>query len=390
MKLKRLLLIVGGMVVLAVCLCVGGSLASNIVGSPAAATPQGSATPAPVAVRTRGEVAPARWADLAFDSPGTLAEWFVKEGETVKAGDPLGRLDTTDLDRAVEQAGLKLRQAQLKLDQLQQPADEAEARQAQHAVDQAANAVTVAQINYNSVFSSTLQTSALEDARKAFEEAKHRYEARLAEYERGEVTYWFVEQARKAHDDKQLALARLQQQADAQAAAARGELTRAQQNHQEALDRLERLLAGADLLALKAAHLDVESAQLALDDARRALRTATLIAPFDGAVVTLHAQPLNRIGAGTPAVTLADLSALRIETTDLDEWGAAKIHVGSTATIVFNAFDDKSLTGRVTEIGLRGRQSPAGDIVYRAIIELDAPDPALRWGMSVRITLPIE
>ena len=389
MKLKRLLLVVGGMLVLAVCLCVGGSLASNIVGS-SAATPGASATPAPIAVRARGEVVPVRWADLAFDSPGTLAEWFAKEGQTVKAGDPIGRLDTADLDRAAAQAELRLRQAQLKLEQLEQPADGAEVRQAQHAVDQAANAVGVARINYNAVLSSTLQTSALEDARKAFEEAKHRYEARLAEYERGEAAYWFVEQARKAHDEEQLALARLQQQADAQAASARGELARAGQNHREALDRLERLLAGADPLALKAAQLDVESAQMALDEARRALEGATLIAPFDGTLVTLHVQPLNRIGAGAPAATLADLSALRIETTDLDEWGAAKIHAGSTATIVFNAFDDKSLTGHVTEIGLRGRQSPAGDVVYQAVIELDAPDPALRWGMSVRITLPIE
>ena len=85
-----------------------------------------------------------------------------------------------------------------------------------------------------------------------------------------------------------------------------------------------------------------------------------------------------------------DLSKLHMETTDLDEWGAAQIEAGSPATLVFNAFDDKMLTGHVTEIDLRGERLPAGDVVYRAVIELDAPDPDLRWGMTARINFPLE
>jgi hypothetical protein len=93
---------------------------------------------------------------------------------------------------------------------------------------------------------------------------------------------------------------------------------------------------------------------------------------------------------GAVAVTLADLPTLRIETTDLDEWGAAQVRVSSEATIIFNAFDDKTLTGRVEEIDLRGERLSAGDVVYRTVIELDEPDPDLRWGMTVRITVPLE
>jgi HlyD family secretion protein len=330
------------------------------------------------------------WADLSFGTGGQVVEWFVEEGDLVETGTPLGLLDTVGLERSVIQAELGLHQAQLRLEQLQQPADEAEIRQAEHAIDQAADALKVAQLDLTAVLNSTLLNETLEDAQGAFEDAKYRYEVRLAEYERDEIDYWFVERALERYEDAELALARVQQQVDLQLESARNEVNRAQQAFQEAQDNLAQLLEGADSLELESAQLDVEVAQVALEEARSNLEGATLIAPFDSTVVALHLQSGDWAGVGVSAVTLADLSTLRVETTDLDEWGAAQIRVGSEATVVFNAFDDKTLTGRVTEIGLRGEKLPAGDVIYRAIIELGAPDADLRWGMTVRITIPVE
>jgi len=297
---------------------------------------------------------------------------------------------TVGLERAVIQAELSLHQAQLRLEQLQQPEDEADVRQAEHTIDQAADALEVAQLDLAAVLNSTLLNETLGDAQDAFEDARYRYEVRLAEYERDEIDYWFVEQAQERYEDAELALARVQQQVDVQLESARNEVNRAQQVYQEAQDNLEQLLEGTDPLDLESAQLDVEVAQVALEEAHRNLEEATLIAPFGGTIVTLHLQPRDWVQADASAVTLADLSTLRVETTDLDEWSAAQIRVGSEATVVFNAFDDKTLTGHVTEIGLRGEKLPAGDVVYRAIIELDAPDADLRWGMTVRITVPLE
>lgn len=392
MKLKRLVLIIGGLVLLAVILCVGGSVVSRIAGEALVTpTPEEEGTPAEITVRARGEVVPAVWAELSFGTAGSVAEWFVKEGDFVEAGTPLGRLDTTELERAVAQAEFNLREAQLSLEQMQQAADEYEILQAQHAIDQAAAALEVAQLNLSTVLSSTLLNEAMEDAQKAFDDKRLRYEDTLADYESGEIQdYWFVDEARKAYDEALRGLVRLQQQADANLGSARNEIDQARRDCQEAQEHLEQLLGGADPLELETAQLRVEAAQLSLEDALGKLEQATLIAPSDGTVVTLHLQPHDQAGAGVLAVTLADLSSLRIETTDLDEWGAAQVKVGSEAEIVFNAFEDKSLTGRVVEIGLRGETLPAGDVVYRVIIELDEPDAELRWGMTVRITIPIE
>lgn len=395
MRLKRLALVIGALVLLAVILCVGGSLISGVVGGIKAAqpTPTSVATPVGIAVRARGEVVPARWATLYFDASGPVAEWLVKEGDTVKAGTLLGRLaipDADDLERTVKQEEVRLSQAKLRLEQLQQPAEEAEIRQAEHEVEQAAAALEIARLNLTTVQNSPLLNETLEDARKVLEDAENRYRDQREKYQRGEIDYWFVDQAERRYNEAKKEWLRLKQQADLQLGNARNDVEQAERAYQEAKDRLERLLKGPDQYELRAAQLEVEAAQLALEQARSALEENTLVAPFDGTIVTLHLREGDWATVGAPAITIADLSSLRIETTDLDEWGATHIHVGDEATIVFNAFDEKTLTGRVAEIGLRGEKLPAGDVVYRVVIELDKPDPQLRWGMTVRVTIPVK
>jgi HlyD family secretion protein len=408
MKLRRLVLIIGGLVLLAVVLCVGGNALSQVAGGRfATATPEAEGTPIEIAVRARGEVVPAVWADLHFDTSGPVAEWFVAEGDIVEAGTPLGRLDTpngADLERAVAQAELRLRQAQvgvvqteLELDRLLEPPDEADVRQAEHAVDQAAAAIEAAQLGLSEVLNSTLLNETLDDAQEVFADKQRRYQYRLEQYEEEGIDYWYVEDARDQLDDARLNLDRIRQQGDTQSQEARNALAQAEQSYQEAQDALAQLLQEADPLDVEAAQkeidaarLEVQEAELSLEQAVSDLEAVTLVAPFDATVVTLHLQPYDWAQVGAVAVTLADLSTLRIETTDLDEWGAAQIHVGSEVTIVFNAFDDKTLTGRVTDIDLRGEGLPAGDVVYRTVIELNELDPDLRWGMTVRITIPIE
>ena len=72
-----------------------------------------------VAVSSSGSVEPQTRVGLAFDLPGRVAEVAVKVGDTVEAGEVLARLDTTDLEFAVQQAEIGLRAAQLRLERLQ-------------------------------------------------------------------------------------------------------------------------------------------------------------------------------------------------------------------------------------------------------------------------------
>jgi len=383
MKLKRLILVIGGMVLLAALLWVGGGLVSRIGGQNGTPTPEAEEAPVEVAVRARGKVVPTLWADLSFGTTGSVMEWFVREGESVEAGAPLGRLDSAALELTLEEAQAALTSAELKLAQAEK-AHEHQLAEAVLALQTAEDRLAQARARFPDLTAAevalqqAIQTEA--DAAYEYEKAQNRpWEWRFEEVQKTYTKTW-----QDAKDNLAIAQAEYDA-ATAEQYASSKELAVLEADVQRAQLELERLEEGGDPLLVQAiadAHLQVARAQ-------HELEAATIAAPFDSAVVALHMQPHDWANAGVPAVTLGDLSTLRIETTDLDEWSAAQIHVGSEASIVFNAFDDKTLTGHVTELALRGETQPAGDVIYRAIIELDESDPDLRWGMSVRISVHI-
>ncbi|HEC33544.1 MAG TPA: efflux RND transporter periplasmic adaptor subunit [Chloroflexi bacterium] len=341
-----------------------------------------------VVVTASGRIEPAAQVDLSFDLPGRVVEVAVDLGDIVRAGQPLARLETTDLERAVAQAELNLRQARLRVQRLQEPADEADIRQAQHAVSQAAAALEVAQLNLTAVLSSTLLNEALEDAREVFEDAQNRYQARLVEYEEGETDYWFVDQAYQRYEDAQLALARLEQQADLQLESASNEVDRARQAYLEAQDRLQRLLEGADHLDLEAAQLDVEAARLALEKAQSDLEKATLTAPFDGIVAAVNVTCGEMAPTALPAVTLVDPSRFRI-TVGVDEIDVAKLEVGLPVEVMVDALPDVAFVGTVERIGPSATPDQ-GAVSYPVIIAFDPADAPLRAGMSATAAITVE
>lgn len=384
MKLRRLILIIGGMILVAVLLFVGTGWLSRSSDRPGTPTPPVEDAPAAIGVRARGEVVPVAWADLSFSTSGRVAEWLVAEGDVVEAGTPLGQLDADALELALQEARAALETAELELTQAQTE-HRRQLAEAGLALQIAEDRLAQARARFPSLTAAevTLQQATQTEADAAYEYEKAVNRPWEWRFEEVQKTYT------KAWQDAKDGLAVAQAEHDAAVAeqyASSQELAILDAEVQCARLELERLQGGEDPLLAR----QVEEARLQVVRAQVELETTTLVAPFDGTVVALQLQPHDWAQPGVPAITLADLSALRIATTDLDEWGAAQIGVGSEAEIVFNAFDDKTLTGHVSEIALRGERLPAGDVVYRAIVELDAPDPDLRWGMTVRITFPIE
>jgi multidrug resistance efflux pump len=85
------------------------------------------------------------------------------------------------------------------------------------------------------------------------------------------------------------------------------------------------------------------------------------------------------------AITVANLSALVVETSDLDEIGAAKVHVGQSAKVTIAALDKQTVDGTVTEIAPQPSISTSGDVTYVARIALTSVPADLRWGQSARV-----
>jgi len=124
----------------------------------------------------------------------------------------------------------------------------------------------------------------------------------------------------------------------------------------------------------------VAQAQAALGLAQANLAQGTLVAPFDGTVVSINVEPGEVAEANKTVVVMGDLSHLQIVTTDLSEREIANVRIGQTAMTRIKALD-QDLPGKVAAIApLSGLKD--GDTVFKVTIELDQEPKSLLWGMT--------
>ena len=115
-------------------------------GAEPTAAPAAVGAPAePRAIVADGTVSPARLSDLQFAIGGTVAELLVAEGDGVAADAPLARLDTRDLQIAVERARASLAEAQASYRQQEAGASPEQVAAAQARLDQARSQLTQTQ-----------------------------------------------------------------------------------------------------------------------------------------------------------------------------------------------------------------------------------------------------
>ena len=126
-------------------------------------------------------------------------------------------------------------------------------------------------------------------------------------------------------------------------------------------------------------------AQAALDIAQASLAQGTLVAPYDGTVVSINVVPGEVVQAGQVAVTLAALDTLQIETTDLSERDITNVRIGDSANIVVEALNI-NVDGKITGISPIA-DTVGGDVVYKVTIALDKQPTGLLWGMTAEVTI---
>ena len=114
------------------------------------------------------------------------------------------------------------------------------------------------------------------------------------------------------------------------------------------LRQTETLAKEATPEATRTAALQVEQAQLALQQAEEQLAATTLIAPQDGIVTRLTASAGDSVGAAA-IITLANLETPRVRF-NLEESDLDKAVVGAPTRIVFDAFPDRVFEGTLTRV----------------------------------------
>jgi len=297
-----------------------------------------------VSVSGSGTLKPAEEVDLAYKTEGYLDEVLVGVGDRVREGDVLARMKTAELELAVNEAQIALREAQLNLADVSEPTSEAELADARAALQSAQAGLRAAQHNYESA-----QNSQLDSVVRGRQIDFLWYVSNFHEAEQLKSTSQAdLEEAWDGWANAEYAYNQVLQQAKMEDLSAANALDQAQNRVVQAAARLELMQTGQTTETIMRAELQVEQAQLNLDDARANLTAAELKAPFGGTIVAVNAVAGDKVGA-SPIVTLADLDTPLVLFW-VEEADMSGVAVGRRIQIVFDALPDEQFYGEVVRV----------------------------------------
>lgn len=263
-----------------------------------------------------------------------IKEVAVAEGDVVKAGDLLMRLDADDVQAKVTLARANLEAAGARL---------ASARIALP-MEKARTAAAVAQ------------------ARARFEDAKQKYDKRKQLYERRLIPLGEMESSAADLD------------------AARAALDQAQANLEQ-VPVQER--------QVKVAQADVEQQAAQLRVAQLNLDRATLRAPVGGTVMEVPVKAGELVQPGTPVARITRMEGLYIKAL-VDEVDLSRLVLGQPAEITFDTLPDKKFAATLFEIspGVSVEKLKSRNVTVK--LKLAAPPAFLRPGMSADVEVIVD
>jgi HlyD family secretion protein len=300
-----------------------------------------------VAVDGSGTLVPSDEVELGFGSTGYVAEVLVAVGERVEAGDVLARLETEELETALLEADLKVRQARLSLSELMEEPAETDIADAEHAISSAQDALTVALLAHDAAQNSNL------DAAVRAREIQFQYNVDLFYATEAGAGGSEKDQARLADawaswTSSEADLAEARQLADNEQLEKWNHVDQAANNVAQAEEKLRLLQEGASEEAILKAELSVAQAELTLQEAQAALESAVLVAPVAGTVTSVDAQVGERVTTA-PIVTVAILDEPLLQLW-VEEQDMGGISAGNALEITFEALPDLVYAGEIVRI----------------------------------------
>jgi HlyD family secretion protein len=137
-------------------------------------------------------------------------------------------------------------------------------------------------------------------------------------------------------------------------------------------------------LDVQTARLTVTQKQNAYQEALNTLSDYTIRAPFDGIIASLDVKKGDNATTGTTLATI--ITQQKVATISLNELDIAKVKVGQKATLTFDAIPNTTFTGSVASVDILGTASQ-GVVSYGVDITLDTDDERIKPGMSVSASI---
>jgi HlyD family secretion protein len=339
--------------------------------------------------------------DLSFKVAGKLTKLNVREGDWVKKGLVIARLDSAQLQQqlARDQASVanaesqyrqlqtsieyqratlesdvaarraEVNQAQAKLDELLAGSRQQEIQQAQAAVNDAVAWNEAARLDWDRA--QTLYKN--EDISKSqYDQARAKYESTQAQLRQAEERSALVKEGpRKEEIEGARASVARGQAAVKQAEAARLELQRKEQE-------------------LEARSADIDRARAQVGITKTQIDDTVIAAPIDGVIQVKSAEVGEVLAAGTTVVTLGDLDHPWLRAY-INEPDLGRVKLNQEARLKTDSFKDKYYMGRISFISPEAEFTPKQiqtkeervKLVYRIKIDVDNKEHELKNNMPV-------
>ena len=337
--------------------------------------------------------------NIAFKISGKMIERTVNEGDVVKRGQVIARLDREQMERQKEREQATLAGAQSTVTQLltlvqwqgETLAGDGDLRKAELALAEARLKELLAGARSQE---KQQAQAAVEEARAEAERAKKDWDRAQALFRNDDITAAQHDQFRTRFEASSATLRRLEQQAALVEEGPRQEeieMARAQVARAKASLRL----SDANWLELRRKQEDVTTrrtdverarAQLALIESQ--LGDTVAVSPVDGIVLVKSAEPGEVLAAGTTVVTIADLDHPWLRAY-IREQDLGRVKIGSKAKVTTDSYPGKSYDGQVSFISSEAEFTPKQiqtpeervKLVYRIKIDVENPNQELKSNM---------
>lgn len=307
-------------------------------------------------VTASGEIRAKQFVDLQPEISGIIKELYVREGDSVKKGEVLLRIDPiqTDAETSIARAQYEVA-----------------------VVEDRAQTFEIANAEVNIMRDETSLKSAraeLVQAEFNFARAESSFRRQQQLHEDGLIS---SEDYEASQNELRSAKSRLEVQT-ASVALIEDQIEIARNN----LAQMKN--------AAKASRARMESAAASLTKARDQSSKSKIESPLDGVITHLNKEQGERAVPGMMSnpeatiMTIADLSVIQAEL-KVDETDVVNVTLGDVAQVQIDALPDTIFAGEVVEIGNSPIQSSASQQEakdFKVIVTLKNPSPKLRPGMS--------
>lgn len=298
-----------------------------------------------------GNITPTETVKVSFKVAGRVNEVYPAEGELVRAGQVVAKMDTTDYSIAVQASDsqLKAGQSQVASGQLELEAGRAELEALKLKVQSEVPA-------------------AINQAKAQLDLTQNTYDRTKALFEAGVATQADLD---AAYAKLTVDQATYQQALDAQT------ITEAQIRQAEA--KVESAQA-----QVEQGQAQLKQAQSALDLANSNLSDTTLTSPITGVVLQKVVSSGEMTSAGYPILAIGQVDDVWVEIGVTDD-AVGRLHKGQNATVYVYG-TDQTVTGTVDEIGALADTTTR---TFPVKIRVHNPDGTLLPGMIARVDISL-